>query len=369
MLVEYSNLFIYLSDSNVDMTYIILASILTILTLAPLSRSQIWWIRGWDFPRLQLFIGSILLLLFGIFFLDFIQLREIIAWSMNLFCVVYLGWWVIPYTLPFKTEVASAGDPDPAYRISILVANVLITNRSSDKLLKLVHEYRPDILVTLESNQWWQEQLDVLEKDYPYSTKCPLENGYGMHVYSRLKVSESEIRYLIEKDVPSIHTTIAVPAGKEIRIHFLHPSPPSPTENDTSIERDAELLIIAKEVSDLDIPIIVTGDMNDVAWSFTTRLFRKISGLLDPRVGRGMYSTFHADYPFLRWPLDHLFHSRHFKVIELKRLPHFGSDHFPIFVNLELMNGSLPEHNGLESTEKEEAEADEMIEKSKDNET
>ena len=178
--------------------------------------------------------------------------------------------------------------------------------------------YNPDVVITVESDQWWQDQLDVLLAQRPHSIKCPLDNLYGMHVYSRLAIENSEIRYLVEDDVPSIHGDLVLRSGNKVRVHFLHPAPPSPTENSHSTPRDAELLVVARRVAEQSIPTLITGDLNDVAWSRTTRLFRKVSGLLDPRIGRGLFNTFHADYPLVRWPLDHLFHSRHFTLNEIR---------------------------------------------------
>ncbi len=74
------------------------------------------------------------------------------------------------------------------------------------------------------------------------------------------------------------------------------------------------------------------GDLDDVAWSHTTKLFQRMSGALDPRRGRGMFSTFHAGHLILKWPLDHVFHDNSFNLVELKRLPNIGSDHFPVLV-------------------------------------
>ena len=107
-----------------------------------------------------------------------------------------------------------------------------------------------------------------------------------------------------------------------------------PIENIRSTKRDAELLLVGREVRHQQGPVIVAGDLNDVAWSHTTRLFSRISGLLDPRIGRGLFSTFHAHCFFLRWPLDHVFVSHHFALNGITRLPNCGSDHFPILVSL-----------------------------------
>lgn len=90
---------------------------------------------------------------------------------------------------------------------------------------------------------------------------------------------------------------------------------------------------------------MVFGDLNDVAWSDTSRLFQRISGLLDPRIGRGLFNTFNANHWWLRWPLDHIFISDDFMVCDLKRLPHIGSDHFPVYGKFQYSPRAKMEHD------------------------
>ncbi|MET0855690.1 MAG: endonuclease/exonuclease/phosphatase family protein [Telluria sp.] len=326
-----------------------LVALILISTLLPLSRRTGWWIRDLDFPRLQIAIAAVAVLVAQFVFLDLSEGKTYVLIAVTAACLVYQAWWIIPYTMPYPNEVKTSTAGETADRIRILTANVLTPNRNAEGLIKLIRENEPDVFVTLETDAWWQERLDVLEGDYPYSMKCPLDNLYGMHVYSRLPLEDGKVQFLVEDDIPSMHAMAVFPSGLKVRMHFLHPAPPSPTEHDESTERDAELLVVAKSVVGLDTPVIVAGDLNDVAWSTTTRLFRKISGLLDPRIGRGMFNTFHASYWFMRWPLDHLFHSQHFTLSFIKRLPPFGSDHFAVLVELTYDWARGAEQEGLKA--------------------
>lgn len=335
---------------------------LAIATFASLLKNENWWIRVTDFPRSQLTVAAILLLICELLFLE---LSTPVTWlllTLTVLSFVYQIWWIFPYTKLYKSEVLQADKLDSLNRLAIMTANVLTPNRHAEKLISLVNQYQPDVLVTLESDIWWQTQLSVIEDDYPFRINCALDNLYGMHLYSKYTLSESNIEYLVEEDVPSIHTLLTLPSGKEIRMHFLHPAPPSPTNNEESSERDAELIMVAKSVAESTIPVVVTGDLNDVAWSATTRLFRKISKLLDPRVGRGMFNTYHADHWFMRWPLDHLFHSKHFKLYDIRRMPHIGSDHFPLLTTLIYEEPSTDKkHTGLDSDQEDQQWAQEKL--------
>ncbi|WP_455597569.1 endonuclease/exonuclease/phosphatase family protein [Acinetobacter pecorum] len=341
----------------------IMAIIVIWLSFWSLIPSDQWWIRGADFPRLQiLVVGFITFVLFLVLEhpwtwfnqLLFIGLIAALAYQLKM---------VLPYTFVWKNQVKQVKQDqlDPQRQISLIVSNVLTTNNQYHLLIEQIQTHQPDLVLTLETDQTWQNELSVIEADYTYRVAVPLDNLYGMHLYSKLKLSNTQVKFILSDEIPSIHTTVILRSGQPVRLYCLHPKPPSPTEAKDSTLRDAELLIVGDQIKDLDESCIVMGDLNDVAWSRTTRLFQRISGLLDPRVGRHYVNTFHADYPFFRWSLDHVFHSTDFALVHMERLPHVGSDHFPVF--LILQTGRVFEHiqEELEQTEDDEEEAQEAI--------
>lgn len=346
-----------------QIVFLVIASIPIIATIATLLKFDQWWIRVFDFPRLQIALLNITALVGLLLTFSFEEVWHYGLITVLIYCLVYQSIKIFPYTRLAKKQVIRFKGRNSDNICSIMVSNVLTTNRKYQKLIRLVHQKNPDILLTLETDKQWEEALSELEDEYPYTVKIPLDNLYGMHLYSKLELIDAEVRHLVEEDIPSIRTWLKLPSGLKVRLYCLHPTPPSPTERDTSTNRDAELLLAGKEIEANDHTAIVIGDLNDVAWSRTTNLFQKISGLLDPRIGRGFFNTFHASYPLFRWPLDHIFHSDDFTLVKIERLSHIGSDHFPIYISLNYEPRAENVQEEEEAEIEEEEWAEEKIEK------
>ena len=349
-------------------------------TAIPLLRSDAWWIRIFDFPRLQIAA------LIGLTLAGYVALRlcgRLHPWEYALAVLVgaALVWQLIsiaPYTALYPRQMASSRAKDSTNRITLLIYNVLHDNRDVDALRDLIRETDPDIILLSEPGQWWLDQLDGLENDYPYTLHQPQGNEYGKLLFSRLELVNPEVRFLIEPEIPSLRTQVRLRSGALVTFYGVHPRPPAlkrpDHEQDADEEgeredtdmRDAELMVVAKEVKEIgDVPVIVAGDFNDVAWSHTTRLFQRVGGLLDPRVGRGLYNTFDSRNRLLRYPLDHAFASRHFLLAELRRLPHIGSDHFPFLIVFDYDPAAAALNEELQPDADDEQEAEEAIEEGK----
>jgi len=321
---------------------LLLGGVGLVATLLPLLRQTAWWIRVCDFPRLQIVAGLLLSLLLLVAVPG--SALPPTYWPAALIGILaavgYQASRIWPYTRWHGKQVQDSQRPatDPNH-ISLLVTNVLMYNRDATRCLGVIREQKPDIVLAVETDDWWLSQLGHLAQEYPHTCHAPLPNTYGMLVFSRLPLLAKEMQFILDPGIPSFHGRVRLPSGVEANLHFVHPKPPAPKESKTSTRRDAELLLVGRAIANHDGPTIVAGDLNDVAWSHTSELFRRLARLLDPRVGRGLLPTFHADYKLLRWPLDHVFHSAHFRLQDLKRLPHIGSDHYPIYIRLSYEPG------------------------------
>jgi endonuclease/exonuclease/phosphatase (EEP) superfamily protein YafD len=325
-----------------DWMVLALGGVAVVTTALSLSRAKAWWVRLWDFPRLQIAALAVIAIACWVAaapipggFVVPVAVGSVLA---------YQGAMIWRYTrlAPTEVQISPVDPPDPARTLALLESNVLQTNRDADRVVRTAAGADADVMLFVEADRWWEERLDrAFAAAYPYALRCPLDNLYGMLLYSRLPLEDGRVEFLVHDDIPSMQAWIRLRGGARVWLNAVHPRPPAPGESDKSLDRDAELLVVGARVrealtDDPALPVVVFGDLNDVAWSHTTRLFQKTSRLLDPRKGRGFFSTFHARWPGLRWPLDHVFFSEHFRLITMRRLDYVGSDHFPVHIVVSL---------------------------------
>jgi endonuclease/exonuclease/phosphatase (EEP) superfamily protein YafD len=310
-----------------------------VATLLSLSRRTHWIFRMWDFPRVQL--AALALIGASAYRARFYRGRrdEDALLALDAATIAWQLYHIKTYTPLVAPTVKRIRDDerDDENRIVLLMTNVQMENEHYGKLLETVVRVDPDVVLAVEIDDAWAKALEPLRERYPHYVWHPQNNWYGMVLLSRFELLEPRVDFLVQDDIPSIHTRIRLRSGVEVTLHGLHPRPPEPIRDQPSSPRDAELVVVGRSIGrdEEKPPTIVAGDLNDVAWSPTSELFVRLSGLLDPRAGRGFYNTYNAHNPLLRYPLDHVFHSTHFKLVRVERLPAIGSDHFPILIELQ----------------------------------
>ena len=319
---------------------------MVVATIANLTHSPHWFARGGDFPRLQvaalaLVVGVVCWATDG---LTWWTWPVLIAMA---FVFVRQAWVILPYTPLWRKQVKRATPGRERVKLRLIASNVLMENDQYGRWMEVVGREEPDLILAAEMSQDWLDHTRELARKYPHRIEHPQDNCYGLVLWSKLPIRDLDVRHIVQDDIPSFHFKITPDGGSPITIRCLHPRPPEPIRGQHATPRDAELAVVGREIEDTDEPTIVLGDLNDVAWSHSTRLFMRLSGLLDPRIGRGMFNSYDAQHWYWRFPLDHFFHTRDFQLLHLRRLDQVGSDHFPMLIDLAYD----PDHAGEEQAE------------------
>lgn len=304
--------------------------VLAVFTLVNLVAADAWWIRVFDFPRLQFAI----LLGLAIVLLLVTRSQRLKIWlPIALVALGFQLYQIAPYFSLAPKQAVDAPSCAEGDRLHLVSLNVLQSNRDFDAAIEYVQGESPDLFLAMENDEAWTDAFSAaLDTEYPHSLKIPQANTYGMALWSRMPFAEVERNELAGGGTPSIRARVQRADGSMVTLFAVHPRPPRPGQD--SGQRDAELVLLADLVRESGKPTLVVGDFNDVGWSRVTETFQRIGQLVDARRGRGFNATFDVGNPLMRWPLDHLFHTDDFGVIRFATGPNVGSDHFPLEVEL-----------------------------------
>lgn len=223
--------------------------------------------------------------------------------------------------------------------VSVLNFNTEFQHNDEYRLLEsLLRERKPDIIAFVEINKTWVDAVGPSTKMYPYR-KMVIE-GPGLALLSKFPIEKAEVRKYGKSNHPRILATLRI-GGKAVQVFVAHPTTPQ-SESGLS-ERNAELKILGDEISKVDSPKILIGDLNCSQWSTGFEPLVE-AGLKDSQQGFGPQPSWPARTgrfvdkmpipPMV--PIDHVLVSDDICVTNRVVGPPLQSDHLPVFVQLDL---------------------------------
>ena len=244
-----------------------------------------------------------------------------VAAAVNAVLLLFLLW-------PGGKTVVAAGP-----RLRLVAINVHTENERSDLVLEFLRRTDADVILLMEVNDRWMNALASLRTHYPQVIAEPREDNFGIALFSRLPLTNSEIVEFGKAEVPSIATTLEV-GVQSVFLLGTHPLPPGSAGN--ARLRNEHFQEIATLIRRQSMPAIVLGDLNSTPWSpYFTDLLRH-SGLKNASQRRALVGSWPAWLPALRIPLDHCLLAASIYVTDTRPGPKVGSDHLPVVVDVQI---------------------------------
>lgn len=241
---------------------------------------------------------------------------------------------LLPYVAqpPPETLRARPG----AVTVRILVANLHSWASDLVALKNLLRTGRADIVLLTELTPHHQQIYDAVRDLYPEQFGSPFgpDNTYAVRILARRKMDALLIPPT-GSEHPIVQARFCSETAKCLTVLSAHPPRPGPTGR---AMRNAVLQTIvtrAVQAQQRGDHAIAAGDFNITAFSPDFAIFAD-AGLSDTALGRGYPSTWPYVLPNLGLGIDHVLVSPGIGVAARWLGPDIRSDHYPLFVELEI---------------------------------
>jgi endonuclease/exonuclease/phosphatase (EEP) superfamily protein YafD len=233
---------------------------------------------------------------------------------------------LLPYVpLPLTSQRTSAVSAP----LKVLSVNVSYQQFSARRLVALIREERPDIVIVQELTPHAERVLAELDTTFPHYRKFPADGAYGIGIWTHLTL-ESSVTFALGR-VPAIEARLRGPTGvfTVIGVHLR-----APTTARRAAARNQELRELAARSAAVAEPLIVAGDFNVTPYSPYYSDWLEASGLTDSRRGRTLSASWPTSLPWFGIPIDHVAVNEGFEILSHRRLPDFESDHYGVLVEI-----------------------------------
>jgi len=169
-------------------------------------------------------------------------------------------------------------DASPAFRAMFLNVNTRLGD--ADRVKEVVTEDAPDILVLEEISSGWVAALSWLTNSYPHSCAEPREDNFGIGIFSKVPIVESEVAYIGDAGVPSIRAALDT-GHSDLHVLATHPLPPG--SRGYARLRDVQLGSLPDYVRS-GYAVLLLGDLNTTPWNYQfRRLLARTGSATEPR--------------------------------------------------------------------------------------
>ncbi len=241
----------------------------------------------------------------------------------------------MPVYVPRNNHIAGGGRT-----LRVLQINLNNKNLNHSAVIGYVRSISPDILVVTELTEAWREALSGKLADYQHTSFVPRQDTYGIGVFSLVEFKNSKIQYYGKSGHPSIVCELR---GSQNPITLIHTHVQGPVKQAFFEWHKEQILLMTEEFKQIETPLVVTGDMNCTPWTYLSADLLRKCNLSDSRNGFGLQLSWPAPFswrmcPIVLLPIDNCFVSPQISVRKRVVGPFVGSDHYPVFVELEIPN-------------------------------
>lgn len=311
-----------------DRLLVIAAALVAVVSVLPLGARLSWILELTTHFRVQYLAATAVLLVL-------VALRR--RWAA---CAVLVAAGavsavpVLPYLpLPLAPEPASAA----AAPIEVLSVNVSYRQFSARRLLEIIREADPDVLVVQELTPHAESVLAELDTAFPHHRKFIAPGPSGIGLWSRYEL-ESGATIAIGRR-PAIEARVRGPSSS-FTVIGVHLS--APVTRRRAAARNQELTALAGRIAAIEGPLVVAGDFNVTPYSPYFAEWLEATGFEDSRRGRTLSASWPTMLPVVGIPIDHVAVNDEFAILSHHRLPNFESDHYGVLVELAFRDAERP---------------------------